>query len=354
MSSLPTLPSRRRAIAALVVVNAMWGSSFPIVKSMNLQIDQHFAVTEWTASHWLRGVSAAWVIGIRFAAALVLFLLLYRTTLRRVGLPHVLSGVAVGTLFFMGLLLQVVGLGTIPASRSGFLTSLAVVFTPLIGTLIRRRMPRVPVILAAVLALLGTAILTGLFVWDETGIGIAADARQKWTLGDSLTTLAALFFSGQILLVDQLGKRYDSVAFTPSMFASTALLAFAVFVIFSGQIPETSAGGWATLAMQPSFYGLMALLVVFPSLLAFVWMNKYQPSLSAGEAAVVYTMEPLFASFWAMCLPVWLSVWCLIDYQNERFSLPLVIGGTLVLAANVLALWEPGKAELPPRLNATA
>lgn len=347
MPSPPTLPSRRRAIVALVIVNAMWGSSFPLVKCLNLQIDQHFAVTEWTASHWLRGSAAAWMIGIRFAAALVLFAIVYPATFRRIRVPHLLAGAAVGTLFFVGLLLQVVGLGTIPASRSGFLTSLAVVFTPLLSTLIRRRMPRVPVLLAAALALMGTAVLTGLFVWDETGIGIAADARQKWTLGDSLTTLAALFFSGQIMLVDQLGKRYDAVAFTPSMFATTALWAFVVFGIFRGQIPETSQDGWGQLAMQPAFYGLMALLVVFPSLLAFVWMNKYQPSLSAGEAAVVYTMEPLFASFWAMILPVWLSYWCLVAYRNESFSLTLLIGGALVLVANVLALWEPAKPDQP-------
>jgi drug/metabolite transporter (DMT)-like permease len=335
---------RRRAIVALVLVNAMWGSSFPVMKCLNLQIDQHFAVTELTASSWLRSGSAAWMIAIRFAIALLLLAFVLRGMMRQIRLPHVLSGMAIGTVFFVGLLLQVIGLATIPASRSGFLTSLAVVFTPLITTIFRRRLPGGPSLLGAAIALLGVTVLTGLLVVQDGRVAFAEDAWQRWTTGDSLTTLAAFFFSVQILLVDRLGKRYESVAFTPSMFATTAVLASIVFLVIRVRIPEVpasapSAGVWFSLAVQPRFFLSIGLLSVFPTLLAFVLMNKFQPYLSAVQAAVIYTLEPVFASLWAMFLPTLLAALCAVVYSNEQLSLPLLIGGTLVLIANVLALW---------------
>ena len=95
MHDVPPTLDRRRAIVALVLVNAMWGSSFPIMKCLNLQIDQHFAVTELTASSWLRSGSAAWMIAIRFAVALLFLALVLRGMIRQVRLPHALSGGAI-------------------------------------------------------------------------------------------------------------------------------------------------------------------------------------------------------------------------------------------------------------------
>lgn len=339
--------NRRTAIIALIVVNAMWGSSFPLMKALNLEIDQQFGVDATTASTWLRTASAAWMIGIRFAIALVLFLIFFRHILRRTGRLHLRIGAVIGTLFFAGLLLQVMGLGTIPASRSGFLTSLAVVFTPILSSLYQKKRPRLVVLCGAGLAMLGISILTGLIVWQDGSVRIAQDAIQRWTIGDTLTTVAAVFFSLQIMTVDVYGKKYDSTAFTPSMFATTAALSLLAFAALKSQVPETAAEGWVALTLQPRFFVLTGLLCVFPSLLAFAWMNKYQPHVSAEQAAVVYTLEPVFASTWAMFLPAMLSVWCGIVYVNETFTWPMVIGGALVLLANVLALW-PEKSEPSP------
>ncbi|MCP4889561.1 MAG: DMT family transporter [Planctomycetaceae bacterium] len=324
----------------------MWGSSFPVMKCLNLEMDEHFGVTELTASAALRTGSAAWLIAIRFAVAFVLLIFFMRGTFSGIRRAHIYSGIVIGALFFIGLLLQVIGLATIPASRSGFLTSLAVVFTPLISTLGQRKLPRITVLLGAAVALLGVTILTGLLSFEGGQFSIAKEGLSRWTIGDTLTTLAALCFSGQILLVDRLGKRYNSVAFTPSMFAVVAVMAFAVFAVFKGYIPEvtsTPGSDWLALAVQPRFYILIALLCIFPSLIAFALMNKYQPSLSAVQAAVIYTLEPVFASLWAMFIPALLSVACFVTYKNEEFSMTLLIGGSLVIAANALALWPEPK-----------
>lgn len=334
-----------RAIIALIVVNAMWGTSFPLMKSLNMEIDHHFGVTgEAVASSWLRIASAAWMIGIRFALATILFAVVFRRIIRTLDKAHFWAGTQIGGLFCCGLILQVIGLGMIPASRSGFLTSLAVIFTPIVNAVYQRKAPRLVVIAGALIAVLGISVLTSLIVYQDGRIEIAEDAVGRWTLGDTLTTIGAFIFSFQILSVDRLGKKLNSLAFTPSMFLTTSVLSLIVFAIVQPQIPETSELGWLAISMNPSFVVLIALLVVFASLLAFSWMNKYQPAVSAEQAAVVYTTEPLFASSWALFLPAYLSVWCGIKYANEAFTLPMMVGGALILIANVVVLWPEKKA----------
>ncbi|MFG0264911.1 MAG: DMT family transporter [Rhodopirellula sp. JB055] len=349
MSETAQLVSHRRAVLALVVVNVLWGSSFPFIKALNLLADEHFGVDEHTASGAFRAAASAWMTGLRFALAGVLFAVCCSGVLRRVRWSHFLAGIAIGCLFVIGMVLQVSGLSTIPASRSGFLTSLAVVWTPVLAMLFERQRPRSTVLLAAGVSLFGVAILTGLLQWGGGGLRFAPDGLGQWKTGDTLTLLAVLFFSGQIVAVDWFGKRLDSLAFTPSMFGTTAVLALLFFVFIQPSIPEVSTNestnpGWYALTIQPRFYGLIVLLAIFPSLVAFSLMNRYQPSVSPTQASVLYTLEPLMASTWAMFVPGLLSVWCAIQYANETLTFELVLGGTILILANLLSLWPTPKS----------
>tara|TARA_R110002072_G_scaffold86563_4_gene195331 strand:+ start:11465 stop:12424 length:960 start_codon:yes stop_codon:yes gene_type:complete len=319
------------------------------MKTLNLLADEHFGVDEHTASGAFRAAASAWMIGLRFTLAFAMFAICCRGVMRRVRWPHFLAGVAIGCLFVIGMVLQVAGLSTIPASRSGFLTSLAVVWTPVLATLFERQRPRVIVLLAAGVSLFGVAILTGLLQWADGGLRFAPDGLGQWKTGDTLTLLAVLFFSGQIVAVDWFGKRLDSLSFTPSMFGTTAVSALLFFALIQPNIPEVSAidsasAGWYALTIQPRFYVLIVLLSIFPSLVAFSLMNRFQPSVSPTQASVLYTLEPLMASTWAMFVPGLLSVWCAVQYANETLTFELVLGGTILILANLLALWPSKEA----------
>ena len=346
-----TAHHRRVAVLALIAVNAMWGLSFPIMKSLNIQMDQHFGVTEATIPGSLRISSAAWMIAIRFAAAFAMFAIVFPRSLRGVQRTEWLGGAAIGAFFCSGLILQVIGLATIEASRSGFLTSLSVVFTPLLSTLVLLRRPRFPSVLGAVVAVIGVSILTGVLEVTGQGVSVADAARSAWTIGDSLTALSAIFFSGQILLLDHLGTRCNSIALTPGMFLSTATIGGIMFVVFQKSIPSELTASWLSLTIQPQFFVLIAVLGAVASTVAFSWMNKYQPAVSATQAAVIYTLEPVFVSVWAMFLPGWISVCCGVEYANENIGLPTILGGTLVLLANVLALWSERKVTVAGRTS---
>ena len=76
-----------------------------------------------------------------------------------------------------------------------------------------------------------------------------------------------------------------------------------------------------------------ALLLALPTLLGFGWMNKYQPKVSLGRAALIYLLEPVFATLFSLA------------YQHESLSMHLAIGGSLVLLGNLMG--ELGPARKP-------
>lgn len=335
----PRHVSKWTAVLLLVLVNILWGLSFPITKTINLQVDEHFEITAAASSSALRLTAAAWLILLRFTSAFLIFAIVFPTILRRAKAAEWWAGVQIGAFFYVGLILQIIALATIPASRSGFLTSLVAVFTPLLTAILLRVRPRLPVIVGVFVALLGVAVLTGLVAGSESGFSLATDAWQAWTPGDTLTTLGAVFFAGQIMLVDYHGKRLDAAALTPGMFVSTAIFALITFTVVNPFVTETSPSGWLALSIRPQFWLLILALSVFSSVLAFNLMNSYQHYVSASQAGVIYTLEPVFASMAAMILPGILSAAIGVDYANERLVRPMFIGGGLIVIANLISLW---------------
>ncbi|MFN5918316.1 MAG: EamA family transporter, partial [Planctomycetota bacterium] len=195
--SFPWIP-----VIALVVVNALWGFSFPVVKVLNEMSDLHFGVPHEHQSTAFRVIVSAWMIATRFTLALVLLGIFWNSLIRNATRQEWLAGFYIGLMFYFGLVLQVIGLATIPASRSGFLTSLTAVFTPLFGALIFRKYPTKSMVLGIALAVVGVVVLTGLVVRTPMGLGLAPDAADRWTIGDTLTTLGSMFFAFQVLFLD--------------------------------------------------------------------------------------------------------------------------------------------------------
>ena len=342
-NSFPWIP-----VIALILVNGLWGFSFPVVKVLNEMSDLQFAIAPGKESTSFRVLASAWMIATRFSIALFLLFIVWNGLIRRATLQEWKAGFYIGVMFYFGLVLQVIGLASIPASRSGFLTSLTAVFTPVFGALVFRKYPNRWMVSGIALAVIGVIVLTGLIVWTPSGFQLAEDAADRWTLGDTLTTLGSMFFAFQVLFLDHYGKRIDSVAVTPSMFLTAAVLGWLTIGLLLGTPLRSGIGvegmelrDWTELSLKPIFLSSLGLLAVFCSLLAFGWMNKYQPYVTASQAAVIYSLEPVFASSWALFLPGLLSTLSGIKHHNEQLTFGLVVGGLLILIANFVALYRP-------------
>jgi drug/metabolite transporter (DMT)-like permease len=89
--------------------------------------------------------------------------------------------------------------------------------------------------------------------------------------------------------------------------------------------------------------GLTLALTVVCTIGAFWIMNTWQPRIPATQAGLIYSIEPVLASVFALFLPALFSAWGSINYPNESPTSSILIGGGLIVFANIMvqAAWNP-------------
>jgi drug/metabolite transporter (DMT)-like permease len=241
------------------------------------------------------------------------------------------QGLGVGLFAAAGTLLQTDGMQFTDASTSAFLTQFSAILIPAWLAVGGRRNPGVLVWACCALVLVGVAIL-GHFDWRTLKFG-----RGEWE-----TLLCSVFFMGQILWVG----RKEFAANRP---ATVTLLMFAVQAVVFVALAAATAPRLGSLAVpwaSPAWVGLTLTLTVVCTIGAFSIMTKWQPKITATEAGLIYCIEPVFASAFALFLPALLSAWAAIEYPNEHATWSLLIGGGLVTLANVLIQMRPAPDDL--------
>src|SRR3954463_2577940 len=134
--------STTSATFALVGVTAVWGSTFVVVK----HAIERMPVMDFLA--WRFAIAALVMAVVRPSAVMAL-----SPTARR-------SGVLLGLALAAGYVAQTFGLERTPATVSGFITGLFVVFTPLCAGVLLRRRVTLPAWAAVGLATVGLALLS--------------------------------------------------------------------------------------------------------------------------------------------------------------------------------------------------
>lgn len=228
--------------------------------------------------------------------------------------------------------LQADALAYTEASTSAFLTGAYCIFLPLWACLRLKQRPKTRAVVATLMVLVGGAILSGL-----------RPGHLQLGRGEIETLCAALLFSFQILTLENRyyeGNRGLSVSFI--MFIGIAILFTPLTVIAAPRLIDCITPGASVQAFV--FIGSLAL---FCSVGAYVLMNHWQPRVSATEAGLIYTAEPVFTAIYVLFLPTILGKFIGGSYPNETLSGELLVGGTLLLAANVLMQWKR-PPHLPP------
>ena len=331
---------------AMVGCNVLWGISFPLMAIVNrLVTGQDLPVGSplgLDPSASLALTLAAFYLVIRFLSALVMLRGILPDLIRNTSRSEWRRGLLVGLFSGMGMVLQVVGLSEIPASRSGFLTSLSVVITPILMIVIERALPRAFVIAGCAVACAGTAVLCGLFD-PRTGIVVFDGVLMT---GDILTIIASFLFGIAIIVIDESSKGINPAHLTAGMLLGVALVSVPVlfWCVVAMPNPTADLATWGSFIVTPSFLGLTLAMSFACTVIPFFWMNKYQSYFTPAHASLIYTLEPIFATLWALFIPGLLSPLFGVDYASERPGFELFFGGGLILFGNLLAL-----AKLPKR-----
>jgi len=297
-------PSHLSAVLALAAIAFVWAGGFPATK---------YCINA--------GLSVGALLSIRFAigtAGLGLMLMLLGVPVRR---REVLDGLWLGLVLATLFWLQTDGLRFTTTSKSGFITGLYVIFTPMVALLVGDRL-RPSHGLGAMVALLGLALLV-----REPG-----SAWGGWNRGDTETFLAAVLCGFHIVMTSHFSRRSSGWVLAFMQVAVTGAISLLITLTlpapfgFQGAGPALARGGtWAALV----FMGLLA------TTLAFYVQSTFQARLGATESAVIFSSEPV----WTAALAV--SGW--VPGIREHLSPLQLAGGGLILAANLVA-------ELGPRL----
>jgi drug/metabolite transporter (DMT)-like permease len=177
-------------------------------------------------------------------------------------------------------------------------------------------------------------------------VGMAVLCRVDWRdlrlgYGETLTLLCAVAFAGDILWLDRREfAGIDKWTGSAIMFGVIALVGLPV----TWWMRPATGLTWSVFG-DPSVWILSALLVAVPTLFSFTVMNLWQPAISPTHASVIYCIEPVFASVFALGLPAWLARVGGVDYRNETLTVSLWVGGGLITLANVLVQRDQSQAK---------
>jgi drug/metabolite transporter (DMT)-like permease len=181
-----------------------------------------------------------------------------------------------------GYILQTVGLLTTTTSKSAFLTSTAVIWTPVFSHLLGREKIDRQLLIAVLVTITGVLLMT------------KAYNTESIVLGDILTILCAMAFGVYIIWIDRALHHALPIAenehAATMMVTSTQIVAASVIVLVFLPILETphlhigiSSGS-----------ALVYTALVGTSATAYL-QARYQHHLSPTAAAVIYMLEPVVA-----------------------------------------------------------
>ena len=242
-----------------------------------------------------------WRFGIAALAFLLIFFRRIKTFLNRETLR---SGLLLGLLLYAGFALQTIGLGYTSSSRSGFITALYVVMTPLLQIFIGRSVPGKRVWVSVGLVTLGLWLLTS----------PAGGSVDGFNTGDLFTLFSALSFAFYIIALDRVGEEKDPVGLTALQLLVTALCCTIQSILTEPWTSPSSGVDWS--------------MILFLALLASVFttwcQTTFQPRTTPGRAAIIYTMESVFAAIIGVGL------------LGEHLGVSGYVGGGLIVGGLVM------------------
>ena len=271
-------PRTLLATGALLLTTASWGSTFFLIKEL------------------LDRVPTLDFLAIRFAiAGLLMFAVAHRAVLS-LSRQVLRRAVLVGAIYGVAQILQTAGLAHTAASVSGFITGMYVVCTPLLAAvLLRTRI---------------TAVTWGAVLLAAVGLGVLTLDGFSVGYGEALTFVASVLYALHIVALGAWSTARDSLGMSVVQLLVIAVVCL-VATAPDGVVLPARGTDWLAIVYMALVAGALALV-------AQTWA---QSQLSPTRTAIVMSMEPVFAAFFAVLL------------GGEGVSGRMVLGGALVLTA---------------------
>src|SRR5262245_1893125 len=296
-SGLPTL--------ALLLATLAWAGSFTWAKAAGDGVNQAAALPSGAL------LGPILLLTWRFTAAGLLWLIIFPPARQGWTWRSFGRSVVLGALLWAGQTVPVLGLDRTSEAVNAFLTSLTVVFVPLLMVVLVRRPPAATLWFPVGMAAVGIWLMTGA---APTGFGA----------GEVLGLGCAVLFSAHIIVLGEVGRDESPWRMAAGQLLTVGLASGVTSLVLShGLVPVTPQVQWEIIT-RSGIWQHLALLVVISTMTAFGLMFYFQPKVDPTRAALVYLAEPIFASLYAYLM------------VGRTLSTIAVLGAGLILAANVL------------------
>ncbi len=286
----------------LIAVTAVWGLTFPLIESA---VDY---------------ISPTAFVLVRMIIASIGFLPFIYKRFWQTNYLLIWGGLVLACLNAVTYLFQTEGLQTIPASRSAFITGFNVVLVPLLAPLFRLGIPKGIEITAAILCLIGLYILTGANL-HHLSIG------DLWSLACAIS-YALLVVSLQVIL------KYTTENLLLSFYAT--LFGVLIPLLFLPRFNGAELLHWQVIL------ALFFCALIATSFVTYL-MACYQQHIQVTRVAIIYALEPVFATVFAFLL------------YHQSLGINTILGGMIIFISIILPVIKlkstPTTVRLVPVIN---
>jgi len=291
-----------QADSLLLIVTAIWGATFPLVKN----------ATDIGAG----GVPTYWFLAARFSLATLVLSSIFWRRLTRLSLATWGAGLLIGLFLFAGFAFQTFGLGLTSSSKAGFITGLSVVLVPVLSVIWLKRYPRPIAWLGVVTAAVGLALLS-----------VPSDLQPSY--GDLLVFFCAICFALHITAVGRYTTVHDPIALSVVQIGGAAILSWTFHLWDRGTLwPGVEVIWWqgpSHVAWAWIICGLLATAA------AFLLQNVLQPLTTPTHTALIFAAEPVWAALFSFFL------------LGEVLTTGVYLGAGLILVGMILAELPVGR-----------
>ena len=270
-----------RADGFLFLATLAWGITFPLIKNAVAYVDPAVFVT------------------LRFSLAALILLPFILISIIRCDIKTFLFGILIGILNAGVYFTQAKGMETISAAEGAFITALNVIFVPLLLPFFRMGRPQIKDFACSFVCLIGILILT------NANAGFSSiQSGVYWVTAGSLFSAIAIL---ALQKCSQHNRHLDAMAF------------FQVI----GTLMVISPLSLGASSYHSAFELTPLLSIVFCALFAtsfaLLAQTRYQHLTSPSRAALIFALEPVFATFFSYFI------------NNAGPSWRTLVGGAVIL-----------------------
>lgn len=293
------------ADGALVLTTLIWGSTFVIAKDV--------------LEHW----PPIAYITFRFALASAALTIIFPKQTVHARRAEWKAGATLGLLMGGAFALQAVGQVYTTPSKSAFVTGLTTPLVPFVALLILRVRPNLENLIGVTLASIGGMLI------------LAPQGSEPMNTGDLLTLVATTLFAAHITLMSAYAREIDVRQLTVLQITSAAILFVIVWlalhasgtILSSGtSLPSFIARESAPFIWTERVVWQLVYLAMIATVVTFLLWTWGQARVSATHAAIIFSLEPVFATAFAVAVRgsnEWMG-------RRGNFGAALIFAGVII------------------------